>query len=115
VKIVYGPVPSWPIGRSLGVDALGGTCKRCTFDCVYCQLGPTPPGLVLRDAWVDPAVLTAELAGRLAGTVRVARLNVDENPGKAGSLGVRSIPTLLLFNHGKVIGQMVGAAAAPLP
>ena len=62
----------------------------------------------------DSAVLTAELAGRLAGTVRVAKLNVDENPGKAGGLGVRSIPTLLLFNHGKVIGQMVGAAAAPL-
>jgi len=61
VKLVYGPVPSWRLGRSLGVDPLGGSCKRCTFDCIYCQLGPTPQGPVLRDAWVDPAVLASEL------------------------------------------------------
>lgn len=61
MKIVYGPVPSWRLGRSLGVDALGGTCKRCTFDCTYCQLGPTPQGPVPRGAWVDPAVLAEEL------------------------------------------------------
>jgi wyosine [tRNA(Phe)-imidazoG37] synthetase (radical SAM superfamily) len=61
MKIVYGPVPSWRLGRSLGVDVLGGTRKRCTFDCTYCQLGPTPPGPVLRDAWVDPDVLADEL------------------------------------------------------
>lgn len=61
MKIVYGPVPSWPIGRSLGVDALGGTQKRCTFDCTYCQLGPTPPGPVMREVWVTPADLADEL------------------------------------------------------
>jgi wyosine [tRNA(Phe)-imidazoG37] synthetase (radical SAM superfamily) len=61
MKIIYGPVPSWRLGRSLGVDVLGGTRKRCTFDCTYCQLGPTPPGPVLRDAWVDPDVLADEL------------------------------------------------------
>ena len=61
MKLVYGPVPSWRLGRSLGVDPLGGNCKRCTFDCIYCQLGPTPQGPVLRDAWVDPAALASEL------------------------------------------------------
>ena len=61
MSVVYGPVPSWRLGRSLGVDPLGGTRKRCTFDCTYCQLGPTPPGPVLRDAWVDPAALADEL------------------------------------------------------
>jgi wyosine [tRNA(Phe)-imidazoG37] synthetase (radical SAM superfamily) len=61
MKIIYGPVPSWRLGRSLGVDVLGGTRKRCTFDCTYCQLGPTPPGPVLRDAWVDPDTLADEL------------------------------------------------------
>jgi wyosine [tRNA(Phe)-imidazoG37] synthetase (radical SAM superfamily) len=61
MKLVYGPVPSWRLGRSLGVDPLGGTRKRCTFDCIYCQLGPTPNGPVLRDAWVEPAVLAHEL------------------------------------------------------
>lgn len=37
---VYGPVPSWRLGRSLGIDPLLSP-KTCTFDCVYCQLGRT--------------------------------------------------------------------------
>jgi len=37
---VYGPVPSWRFGRSLGIDPVPPP-KRCTFNCVYCQLGPT--------------------------------------------------------------------------
>lgn len=37
---VYGPVPSWRLGRSLGIDPLLPP-KTCTFDCIYCQLGKT--------------------------------------------------------------------------
>jgi len=37
---VYGPVPSWRLGRSLGIDPLLPP-KTCTFDCIYCQLGRT--------------------------------------------------------------------------
>ena len=37
---VYGPVPSWRLGRSLGID-LTLPPKTCTFDCIYCQLGGT--------------------------------------------------------------------------
>lgn len=37
---VYGPVPSWRFGRSLGIDAVIGR-KTCTFNCIYCQLGKT--------------------------------------------------------------------------
>lgn len=40
MKIVYGPVPSWRLGRSLGIDVTLPP-KTCTFNCVYCQLGPT--------------------------------------------------------------------------
>ncbi|MFH1794438.1 MAG: radical SAM protein, partial [Pseudomonadota bacterium] len=36
---VYGPVPSRRLGRSLGVDLV--PFKVCSFDCIYCQLGPT--------------------------------------------------------------------------
>ncbi len=39
---VYGPVYSWRLGRSLGVDPLSLTDKICNMDCVYCQLGKTP-------------------------------------------------------------------------
>jgi wyosine [tRNA(Phe)-imidazoG37] synthetase (radical SAM superfamily) len=36
---VYGPVPSRRLGASLGVDVV--PMKACTYDCIYCQLGPT--------------------------------------------------------------------------
>jgi len=40
-KYIYGPVSSWRLGSSLGIDAISGKEKICTFDCVYCQLGKT--------------------------------------------------------------------------
>lgn len=40
MSTVYGPVMSWRYGRSLGIDPVPPP-KRCTFNCVYCQLGPT--------------------------------------------------------------------------
>jgi len=39
-KYIYGPVPSWRLGRSLGVDLVSGE-KACPFECIYCQLGKT--------------------------------------------------------------------------
>ncbi|MGD9108365.1 MAG: radical SAM protein [Gammaproteobacteria bacterium] len=41
-KYIYGPVPSWRLGRSLGVDLLSQEDKICNFNCIYCQLGKTP-------------------------------------------------------------------------
>lgn len=38
MKYIYGPVASWRLGRSLGIDLISGD-KHCSFDCVYCQLG----------------------------------------------------------------------------
>ncbi|MDP8213102.1 MAG: radical SAM protein [Candidatus Zapsychrus exili] len=40
-KYIYGPVPSWRLGSSLGIDPVSRIEKVCTFDCVYCQLGKT--------------------------------------------------------------------------
>ncbi|MCK4477951.1 radical SAM protein [Candidatus Bathyarchaeota archaeon] len=40
MSTVYGPVPSWRLGRSLGIDVVLPP-KKCTFNCVYCQLGKT--------------------------------------------------------------------------
>jgi len=38
MKYIYGPVSSWRLGRSLGIDLISGD-KHCSFDCIYCQLG----------------------------------------------------------------------------
>ena len=40
-KYIYGPVPSWRLGSSLGIDPLSDRKKICSFDCIYCQLGKT--------------------------------------------------------------------------
>ncbi len=39
LKYIYGPVPSWRLGSSLGIDLLSRDEKICSFDCIYCQLG----------------------------------------------------------------------------
>jgi len=40
-RYIYGPVPSWRLGSSLGIDPISKNEKICTFDCIYCQIGKT--------------------------------------------------------------------------
>lgn len=54
------------------------------------------------------APMLDELAVELAGRVRVAKLNVDENPVTAARFNVRSIPTLLALKEGREIDRIVG-------
>lgn len=61
MRILYGPVNSWRLGRSLGVDPLAGREKRCPLSCVYCQYGPTSGPSLRRQAFVAPARLRQEL------------------------------------------------------
>ena len=51
-----------------------------------------------------------EIATEMHGKVKIVKMNVDENPGVPGSLGIRSIPTLILFKDGKAASQKAGAA-----
>jgi len=63
--------------------------------------------------WCGPCKMIAptldELAVELQGQARIAKVNVDDNPEVAGSFGIMSIPTLLLFKDGKPVGKLVGA------
>ena len=49
-----------------------------------------------------------EVAAAYEGKLRVAKMNIDENPGTPGKYAVRAIPTLLLFKDGAVAEQLVG-------
>ncbi|BCR03502.1 thioredoxin [Desulfuromonas versatilis] len=64
-------------------------------------------------SWCAPCKAISPLVDGLAedydGKVKVAKLNVDENPSTPGQFGVRGIPTLILFKDGKVVDQVVGA------
>ncbi len=52
--------------------------------------------------------IVEELAGQFQDSVKVMKLNVDENQKTAVKFGVRSIPTLILFKGGKVADTLVG-------
>jgi len=62
--------------------------------------------------WCGPCRLLAPIVEELAdyydGKVKFVKLNTDENPQTAGQFGVRSLPTLLVFKGGQVVGQIVG-------
>lgn len=62
--------------------------------------------------WCQPCrmqnPILEELTKEFEGKVKIAKLNVDDNPATAGKFGVMSIPTLLLFNKGQIVKQWIG-------
>ncbi len=63
--------------------------------------------------WCGPCRQIAPTVNAVAeeyeGRAKVGKLNVDNNPKTAQEYGVRSIPTLLVFNNGEVVDQVLGA------
>lgn len=64
--------------------------------------------------WCGPCKMIGpsleEIAAELGGKVKIAKLNIDENPELAAQFGVRSIPTLMIFKGGEVADMKIGAA-----
>jgi thioredoxin 1 len=74
------------------------------------------PKPVLVDFWAEwcgPCKMIApildEVSREYAGKLRVAKINIDQNPQTPPRFGIRGIPTLMLFKNGAVEAQKVGA------
>ncbi len=63
--------------------------------------------------WCGPCKMVApvleEIAGENADKLSIVKLNIDENPGTARDYAIMSIPTMAVFQGGKIVKQIVGA------
>jgi len=106
MSIIYGPVPSWRLGRSLGIDLLSTKGKTCSFDCVYCQLGRTAHPLAERREFVSTSRLWLELEKVKGVPADYATFSGVGEPTLASNLGqaietvksVLGLPVAILTN-----------------
>jgi thioredoxin 2 len=106
-----------------GLQPLCGRCKQplsvhapvtvtdATFSAEV-ERSPLPVLVDMWAPWCGPCQMIApiieELAAEMAGRLRVAKLNVDENPATAGRFEIRGIPALLVLKDGREVDRIVG-------
>ena len=111
-SIIYGPVPSWRLGRSLGIDLVSTEGKTCSYDCVYCQLGRTVHPSVERKEFVTAYRLAEELEGVKEVSADYITLSGVGEPTLAVNLGeaialarsVLGLPVAVLTNSSLMTG-----------
>ena len=78
---------------------------------------PRPVLVDLWAGWCRPCLMIAptleEIASDLMGKVRIAKVNVDENPRTHAGLGVTGIPTLVMYKGGREVDRLIGAPPEP--
>jgi len=114
-SVIYGPVSSWRLGRSLGIDMLSAQQKLCSFDCVYCQLGSTGRAVARRKHFISLDQLEQELNTLPPMDIDYATFSGMGEPTLASNLGeaiglVRSyldIPVAVITNSSLLMRQDV--------
>ena len=107
MKTTYGPVRSWRLGRSFGIDPIC-ELKVCSFDCIYCQCGRTTTKTIERKVFVDTELIEQELREYpyLSQAADVATISGLGEPELAKNLGeiievaglVTKLPVAVLTN-----------------
>ncbi len=63
--------------------------------------------------WCGPCKMLTpiidQLSEEMQDTIKIVKMNIDENPDSPSTLGIRSIPTLMIFKNGKQVASKVGA------
>ncbi len=106
-------------GNGAGGTASGGvpvTLTDATFDREVLR-SPLPVVVDFWAPWCGPCRMVAPTLDKLArewnGRVKIAKVNVDENPRVAGQYGVSSIPTMMVVKNGQVLDRWAGALPEP--
>ena len=107
-------LPDIGAGGAAAIDGKPEVVTDATFATEVVSASASLPVLVDCWApWCGPCRMIApvldQLAAESSGRYKIVKLNVDENPRTSAQFQVRSIPTLLIFKHGKVVDQIIGA------
>ena len=86
-KYIYGPVPSWRLGSSLGIDPISKGRKVCSFDCVYCQVGKIGLFTKERKKIIEAKEIVEELARLPALKIDYITFSGAGEPTLAENLG----------------------------
>jgi len=97
---------------TLTIPAVPVTVTDSTF-AAEVEQSPLPVLVDMWAAWCGPCRMLApvvdQLAAEMAGRIRVAKLNIDENPVTARRFNIQSIPALLVLKGGREVDLIVGA------
>lgn len=86
-KYLYGPVFSWRLGVSLGIDPLSQKDKICSFDCIYCQINKASRFSRQRKVYISETELVNELRSLPAGKFDYITFSGRGEPTLAKNLG----------------------------
>lgn len=86
-KYIYGPVSSWRLGSSLGIDLFSQNNKVCNFNCIYCQIGENPSYTLERKVYVETRDIIKELKILPSVKIDYITLSGSGEPTLASNLG----------------------------